>query len=169
MASIIALFKTDPPHDTKDRKVLVSDTVVEFFTTTLFVYFGTLAVLATGSQLVTEAGEINTQSVGKIMPIATAFGMAIATLVYATGHLTGGHMNPGVSLLMYLRRQISLPKMICYWLAQFVGALLGSAIVWGSVSAANTDVVGRPPLDIGATVVGTYFGRQKSKIVTIIN
>jgi len=153
MASIIAIFKTPPPDDMSSTKIVVRDSLVEFGTTMLFVYFGTMTVLATGSQLVVdEAGNVQ-EDVGKLMPIAFAFGMAIATQVYATGHLTGGHMNPGVSLLMFLRRQTSFRRMLCYWLAQFLGALMGSALVWGSVSAVNYSVVGRPPLNIGATTL----------------
>jgi glycerol uptake facilitator-like aquaporin len=45
------------------------------------------------------------------MPIAFTFGNTVATLAYSIGHLTGGHMNPAVSLMMYIRRQISIRKM----------------------------------------------------------
>jgi len=82
-------------------------------------------------------------------------------LVYAIGHITGGHINPGVSLLMYFQREISFPKMIAYWLAQLVGALLGSSLVLGSVSSLagqtrGTDVVttfAKAPFQLGSTTL----------------
>ena len=90
--------------------------------------------------------------------IAFSFGISIMTLAYSIGHITGGHMNPGVSFLMFLRRQMSGYKMICYWGAQLLGAVLGSSLMWGCVNnlAGEIKVDGtfqRPPFDLGATVL----------------
>jgi len=88
-----------------------------------------------------------------------SFGVSILALVHSIGHLTGGHMNPGVSLLMFFRRQMSGKKMLCYWLSQFVASLLASSLVWGSVSdisgqdKPNGEQVARPPLQLGATTL----------------
>lgn len=68
-------------------------------------------------------------------------------------------MNPAVSLLMFFKGQMSIKKMAGYWLAQFIGALLASSLLWGSVSDMQGPIPGteivvrRPPLDLGATVV----------------
>jgi len=97
--------------------------------------------------------------VARILPIAFAFGISILFLAYSIGHMTGGHMNPAVSLMMALKRQMSFKKMLCYWVSQFVGALLASSLLWGSVSgaqganAALGETVSRPPLLLGATTL----------------
>jgi aquaporin Z len=93
-----------------------------------------------------------------ILPIAMVFGVSIMVLAYSIGHMTGGHMNPGVSCLMFFRRQISFIKMICYWLAQFVGGILGAAITWGCVSGLQGDMMvdseyPRPPYELGSTTL----------------
>lgn len=67
-------------------------------------------------------------------------------------------MNPGVSFLMFLRREMSGFKMICYWGAQLIGAVLGSSLLWGCSSnlAGDKRVDGtfqRPPFDLGSTVL----------------
>lgn len=67
-------------------------------------------------------------------------------------------MNPGVSLLMFFQREISLLKMAGYWLAQLTGALLGSYLVWGSVSSLAGESKGdgtfeRPPFQLGSTTL----------------
>lgn len=51
-------------------------------------------------------------------------------------------MNPGVTFLMFLRRQISAVKMASYIVCQLVGALLASALVFGSSSGLN-DLAGK--------------------------
>lgn len=68
-------------------------------------------------------------------------------------------MNPGVSLLMVLKRQMSWKKMGCYWIAQLLGALLGSSLVWGcssGMSGETSRITGeytRPPFLLGSTTL----------------
>lgn len=152
----LALLSKEAPKDTSNRKRLVRDTLIEFLATTVFVYFGTLSAVSTGRKL---AGQGGIEDVGRIMPIAFSFGVSILVLAYSMGHLTGGHMNPGVSFLMFLKGQLSIMKMLCYWAAQFVASILASSLVWGSVSgltgsAKNSGgVFERPPFLLGATTL----------------
>lgn len=68
-------------------------------------------------------------------------------------------MNPGVSLLMLLKREMSWKKMLCYWAAQLLGAIVASSLVWGSTSGLagedklTGEVYNRPPLLLGATTL----------------
>jgi MIP family channel proteins len=93
------------------------------------------------------------------MPIAYGFGISIMFMVHSIGHLTGGHMNPAVSLMMVFKRKMSWTKMAHYWIAQFTGALMAASIVWGCVSGygsanlENSDYDERPPLNLGATTL----------------
>jgi len=157
MYSLLNLMNTTSPDDTSNRKRLVRDTLLEFMATTLFVFAGTLGAASTGRQLV---GEGLDEDVARVLPIAICFGVSILYLAYSIGHMTGGHMNPAVSLTMALKRQMSFTKMACYWFAQFLGAMLGSAILWGCISGSQgkagvreDEVIGRPPLLLGATVL----------------
>lgn len=145
MSSILNLLSSDKPDDTSNRKKLIKHTVIEFIATTVFVYFGTLSAVSTGTQL-----EMDQQNdVARIFPIAFTFGTTIMCLVYAIGHITG-HMNPGVSFLMALRGQISLHKMGFYWMAQFLGATLGSLLVLASTRGDNTTV---PAFKLGSNIL----------------
>jgi glycerol uptake facilitator-like aquaporin len=153
--TLLELIKHGSPNDTSNRKRLIRDTLVELIATTVFVFNGTLSAVSTGRKL---AGQGSSQDVARIMPIAFAFGISIMTLAYAIGHISGGHMNPAVSLLMFFRRQMSATKMICYWLAQFTGAILGASIMWGCVSGLSGDpkmdgIFHRPPFELGSTTV----------------
>eukprot|EP00527_Entomoneis_sp_CCMP2396_P009757 CAMPEP_0198136414 /NCGR_PEP_ID=MMETSP1443-20131203/55_1 /TAXON_ID=186043 /ORGANISM="Entomoneis sp., Strain CCMP2396" /LENGTH=304 /DNA_ID=CAMNT_0043797629 /DNA_START=201 /DNA_END=1115 /DNA_ORIENTATION=- len=157
MSSILALMKNPAPDDTSNRKKLIKQSLIEFVATTVFIYFGTLSAVSTGSKL--GGGSGSGEDVGRVFPIAFSFGISIMCLAYSIGHITGGHMNPAVSFLMFLQGQISLTKMMAYWVAQFHGALLASALVWGSVKSLAGDDKGEdgtynnPPFQLGATTL----------------
>jgi aquaporin Z len=52
-----------------------------------------------------------------------AIGSALAVMVFAGGHVSGGHYNPAVSLAVFLRKKLSFSDLGFYWVAQFVGAI----------------------------------------------
>jgi aquaporin Z len=58
-----------------------------------------------------------------------AVGAALMVMVYAGGHLSGGHYNPAVTLAVLIRRRIGLRGAIGYWLAQFGAGLLAAEAV----------------------------------------
>jgi MIP family channel proteins len=70
----------------------------------------------------------------RLLTIATAFGVGIAVLAYGIGHISGGHINPAVTLAFMLLGDISIVKGILYMVVQFTGAIVGSLIVWGCAS-----------------------------------
>lgn len=60
-----------------------------------------------------------------------AIGIALAVMVYAGGHVSGGHYNPAVSLAAFLRGRLSLAEVPGYWIAQTAGGLVGAfAACW---------------------------------------
>lgn len=63
---------------------------------------------------------------GDFAPLAIGF--ALMVLVYATGHISGAHINPAVSLGVWLRGAISAGDFVVYVIAQLVGGALGALI-----------------------------------------
>ena len=61
---------------------------------------------------------------GVIAPLA--IGSALMVMVYAGGHLSGGHYNPAVTLGVWLRGRCPRQDVLPYFIAQGVGAVLGS-------------------------------------------
>jgi MIP family channel proteins len=58
-------------------------------------------------------------------------------MIYATGHLSGAHLNPAVTLGFVLARHFPLRRMAGYWLAQLTGAIaaaLGLRLLFGDVA-----------------------------------
>jgi aquaporin Z len=58
-----------------------------------------------------------------------AIGAVLMAMVYAGGHLSGGHYNPAVTLAVLVRRRIRLRDAVGYWLAQFCAALLAAVVL----------------------------------------
>jgi aquaporin Z len=64
-----------------------------------------------------------------IVGIAAAFGLAQAAAIYGLGPISGGHVNPAVSLGVWVAGGIKLGVMIRYLIAQFLGAILAAWVV----------------------------------------
>ncbi len=50
-------------------------------------------------------------------------------LVYAGGHVSGGHYNPAVTLAVWLRGRCSTADVVPYWISQILGAFAASYVV----------------------------------------
>jgi MIP family channel proteins len=65
--------------------------------------------------------------------VAITFGLVIAAMIYAVGHISGAHFNPAVSFAFALNRHFPWPRVAGYWAAQATGAILAAAILRGSL------------------------------------
>lgn len=63
--------------------------------------------------------------------VAFAFGLAVATLAQCIGHVSGAHLNPAITVGLLASCHMSLLGAIFYMIAQILGAVAGSAIVYG--------------------------------------
>ena len=76
-----------------------------------------------------------------ILGIAFAFGLALIGAAYGIGTISGCHINPAVSLGVYVAGRMSIKDMLGYWVGQFIGAILAAwvlaAIVGGVAGGYN--------------------------------
>ena len=155
MFTILRVLKQASPDDASNISKLIKHSLIEFICTATFVYFGTLSAVSTGTKL--GGGSGKGEDVARIFPIAFCFGITIMCMAYSIGHYSGCHLNPGVSLLMFFRREMSAVRMGCYWIAQFTGAMLGSVLVWGSVQGlakSDDNLISRnPPFTLGSNIL----------------
>jgi aquaporin NIP len=82
--------------------------------------------------------------------VALVFGLVIMAMVYATGHLSGAHINPAVTIAFTLTRHFAARDAAAYVAAQLAGAVLGALLllaVWPDQPAA-----------LGATVPSVAAG-----------
>ena len=54
-----------------------------------------------------------------LVGVALAHGLAIAVMVSAVGHISGGHFNPAVTLGFFVTRRIAPDLAVVYWSMQF--------------------------------------------------
>lgn len=73
-----------------------------------------------------------------IIPAALTYGFATAALVATLGHVSGGHLNPAITLAYLLSRQIDVLAAAMYWIAQFIGGAAGALAV---MLATDRDIV----------------------------
>ena len=92
-----------------------------------------------------------------IVQISLTFGLAVSTMVWCIGHISGGHVNPAVTVGMLVARKISLARGVLFVLAQCGGAVCGAAILWGLTPAELVGKLGLTTLN-GAVSVEQGFG-----------
>jgi len=63
--------------------------------------------------------------------VSLAFGLAVMAIASFTGHISGGNLNPAVSVGLLAGGQLSLLKCVLYIIAQCIGAVIGAAILLG--------------------------------------
>ena len=86
--------------------------------------------------------------------IALAFGLVIMVMVYATGHLSGAHINPSVTIAFTLTRHFPPREAVAYIAGQVAGAIVAAMLllaVWPSEPAALGATV--PTVAAGSAVV----------------
>jgi aquaporin Z len=101
---------------------------VELLGTFALVFIVCGAIMAVGPQA--DAGTLD---------IALAYGLVIAVMVTAVGHISGGHFNPAVTFGLMLTRRISVLLGAAYWVAQLAGGVLAALLLRWIFPAANRD------------------------------
>jgi len=84
-------------------------------------FIGTFALVFAGAGAIV----IDTRQHGAIthVGIAATFGLVIMVMIYAVGHISGGHFNPGVTLAFATARHFPRHHVLPYWAAQFTAAI----------------------------------------------
>lgn len=69
--------------------------------------------------------------------IAMAFGLSIVAMAFVIGNVSGCHINPAVSLGLFLDGRLSAKDLIGYWIAQFVGGIVAAAALMAIIGMCN--------------------------------
>jgi aquaporin Z len=102
----------------------------ELLGTAVLVFFGVgVATLSFGFKLAggsTSAGVVTT---------ALAFGIVLLALAYSLGPISGCHVNPAVTIGFLVSGRLSVAEAVYYWVAQFIGGIVGALALWGVFSS----------------------------------
>ncbi|REK07437.1 MAG: aquaporin [Planctomycetota bacterium] len=75
------------------------------------------------------AGAATQMESGGLVGVALAHGLALVTIVYAWGGISGAHVNPAVTFGVVISGRMEWPKAVTYWVAQFLGALAAAYLL----------------------------------------
>jgi aquaporin Z len=92
-------------------------------------------------------------SAGALAPVA--IGSALMIMVYAGGHVSGGHYNPAVTLAVWLRGRCATGDILPYWISQILGALAASAVV---LFLKGDSVATPSDLKVGPALLAEFLG-----------
>ena len=78
-------------------------------------------------------------AVGGALGVSLAFGLTVITMAYAIGHISGCHLNPAVSIGLFLARRFDGKELGPYIVAQIAGAIAGAAVIALIVKTGHDD------------------------------
>jgi aquaporin Z len=86
-----------------------------------------------------------------ILGVALAFGLTVLTMAYAIGHISGGHMNPAVSVGLWAGKRFPASDLLPYIVAQVIGAIAGAGVLY-------VIATGQPGYDIQGGFAANGYG-----------
>ena len=122
--------------------------ICEFLGTMCLVLFGC------GVAVLTDADVITT---------SLAFGLTIVALAYTIGNISGCHVNPAVSFACFIDKRLSGKDFIRYVIAQILGALAGTAILYAILSNTSLGTIA-----LGANGFGDYSATHLTLVGALI-
>ncbi|MGC1181975.1 aquaporin Z [Legionella sp.] len=87
------------------------------------------------------------------MGVALAFGLTVLTMVYAFGHISGGHFNPAISLGLFAGGRFKGSDVIPYMVVQVIGGIVAAALLYWIAS-------GKPGFDIAHGLANNGYGNH---------
>ncbi len=91
---------------------------------------GTFALVFAGAGAIIV--DAQTHQLGHV-GVALTFGLVIASMIYAFGHISGAHFNPAVSLAFAFTRHFPRRRLAAYWSAQLLGAVAAALLLRASL------------------------------------
>lgn len=69
-----------------------------------------------------------------VLGVSLAFGFSLAIVMYVVGHMSGGHVNPAVTLAHLLARRVTPRQAAFAWVGQVTGGVFGAGVIYGIAS-----------------------------------
>jgi aquaporin Z len=117
-----------------------------------------LVLMGCGAAVSLGCDPVNNQAA--VVGTAIAFGLAVVSMAYTIGGISGCHINPAITLGVWLSGRMSSKDAGMYMLFQVIGGILGAAILYLLTSAAGLVGTGANDLQSldGAGTKVTVFG-----------
>lgn len=116
--------------------------------------FGTMVLVLMGCGVAVSLS-CNYAEPATVIGTAMAFGLSVVAMAYTIGGISGCHINPAITLGVFLSGKMSGKDAVGYMVAQVVGAFIGSTLLY--LLTQNAGLIGTGANDLqnaGVTVVG---------------
>ena len=116
--------------------------------------FGTMVLVLMGCGVAVSLGCTNADP-STVIGTALAFGLSVVAMAYTIGGVSGCHINPAITLGVFLSGRMNGKDAVGYMISQVIGALIGSTLLFVLTSNAGLTGTGANDLqDANVTVLG---------------
>ena len=117
---------------------------------------GTMVLTLMGCGVAVSLGCDPTGNIPAVVGTALAFGLSVVAMAYAIGGISGCHINPAITLGVFLSGRMSAKDCGMYMIFQVVGAIIGAALLYLLTSTSDGAIVGTGAndLQLGVTAIG---------------
>lgn len=105
-------------------------------------FFGTFWLVLGGCGSAVLAAAFPDVGIG-LLGVSLAFGLTVLTMAFAIGHISGCHLNPAVSVGLWVGGRFPANQLLPYIVAQVVGAIVAGGVLYVIAS-------GQPGFDVAA-------------------
>jgi len=98
----------------------------------------------------TAASNLCCSDSSQVVATSLAFGFTIMVLAHSIAHVSGGHINPAVTLALMITRRCELLRGLAYMAAQFLGSIIGSLLLYASLPHHSRGCLGANTVGGGA-------------------
>jgi aquaporin Z len=103
-------------------------------------FFGTFWLVLGGCGSAVLAAAFPNVGIG-LLGVALAFGLTVLTIAYSLGHISGAHLNPAVSVGLWIGGRFPAKELGGYILAQILGAIAAAAVLF-VIATGNGSTIG---------------------------
>jgi len=150
-------LKSDGAYGSSTSDPILPAALAELVGTFILVFGGTAVAVGAILSRPTAGGAYGS------LAVALAFGLALAAVVAAIGHVSGAHVNPAVTLGLASIGQFPWKSVPAYLGAQLVGAVLGAVGTWIAFGAP-----GRAEANLAATYPAQGVGDLQAFVLEIL-
>lgn len=75
-----------------------------------------------------------------LLGVSLAFGLTVLTIAYSFGHISGAHLNPAVTIVLWAGGRISAKEILPYVVSQVAGAITAVAVLYIIVTGNGSSI-----------------------------
>jgi aquaporin Z len=111
--------------DVRPQRILTAEAIGTFV----------LMLAGPGSAVLATGGFFEGGSIG-VLGVSLAFGLALLAMAYAIGNISGCHINPAVTVGLFLARKLEARSVGIYIGGQLLGGIAGGLVIWAIAAGA---------------------------------